>query len=59
MNEDCIILLHGWGMNSQVFAPLAAALTGRYAVQRPGLPGYAASPWSASTDFEAQLEHVS
>lgn len=58
MSDDSLIMLHGWGMNAQVFAPLAAILGDRFSVHCPALPGYAGSRWPAAADFDAQLEQM-
>src|SRR6266850_7280848 len=39
-----IVLLHGWGMNAEVWKDLAAQLAPRYRVHACALPGYGASP---------------
>ena len=58
MSDNTLIMLHGWGMNAQVFTPLAKALGDRFLVHCPPLPGYAGSRWPASSDFDAQLEQM-
>ncbi|MDH3386566.1 MAG: alpha/beta fold hydrolase [Gammaproteobacteria bacterium] len=57
MNNDTLILLHGWGMNTFVFDPLLRQLAARD-VLIPALPGYPGSPWQAGLDFERQLERM-
>ena len=49
-----ITLIHGWGMNAEVFRPLVDSWTGRYRVVTPNLPGYAGSD-PGDDDFEQQL----
>lgn len=57
MDDDTLIMLHGWGMNSFVFDPLRRQLAARD-VLLPALPGYPGSPWQARFDFERQLERM-
>ena len=38
-----LVLLHGWGMHSGLFAPLLPRLTGRFRVHRVDLPGHGRS----------------
>jgi pimeloyl-[acyl-carrier protein] methyl ester esterase len=56
MNNEPLILLHGWGMNAQVFEPLLELLDAAQQVISPGLPGYSDSPWPGNLPFELQLE---
>lgn len=58
MNNDRLILLHGWGMNACVFDPLLQRLDSARASFVPALPGYPGSPWQEAGDFEAQLERM-
>ena len=51
------ILLHGWGMSPDVFAPLSDRL-GRAPLCAPPLPGYPHSPWPGGSDFDAQIESM-
>ncbi|MDH3220190.1 MAG: alpha/beta fold hydrolase [Gammaproteobacteria bacterium] len=57
MDDDNLIMLHGWGMNSFVFDPLQRQLTVRDMLL-PALPGYPGSPWQLQFDFERQLERM-
>ncbi len=41
-----LVLVHGWGMNAAVWAPLLPYLEGRWRVHRVDLPGHGRSPWS-------------
>ncbi|MDQ7010296.1 MAG: pimeloyl-ACP methyl ester esterase BioH [Mariprofundaceae bacterium] len=50
-----LTLIHGWGMNSAVFAPLAARLAQDFCVILVDLPGYGRSSW-AGEDLAAQLQ---
>ena len=52
-----LTLLHGWGMNAAVFAPLADALARDFTVYRVDLPGYGLSLWQ-SERFDEQVERL-
>ncbi|WP_374482920.1 alpha/beta fold hydrolase [Zoogloea sp.] len=39
MSRD-LVLLHGWGLSSSVWKPLAAALSGTFTLHTPNLPGH-------------------
>jgi len=56
MNNEPLVLLHGWGMNARVFGPLLELLEVEQQVVSPGLPGYSGSPWPGNLSFELQLE---
>ena len=56
MNNEPLILLHGWGMNARVFEPLLAQFDAAQPVINPDLPGYGKSPWPGNLPFELQLE---
>jgi pimeloyl-[acyl-carrier protein] methyl ester esterase len=56
MNNEPLILLHGWGMNARIFEPLLALLDAGQATINPDLPGYSGSPWPGNPSFELQLE---
>jgi pimeloyl-[acyl-carrier protein] methyl ester esterase len=56
MNNEPLILLHGWGMNAQIFEPLLGLLDAVQQIASPGLPGYSGSPWPGNLSFELQLE---
>ncbi|MGL6118711.1 alpha/beta fold hydrolase, partial [Plesiomonas sp.] len=41
--ERDIVLLHGWGLNAEVWQPLVAELSSHYRVHTVDLPGYGRS----------------
>lgn len=49
-----LTLLHGWGMDAAVFAPLCQELEARALVQSVDLPGYGASEWEPGLSFQDQ-----
>lgn len=51
-----ITLLHGWGMNAQVFMPLGQSLAADFDVRRVDLPGYGSSDWLPGMDFDTQVD---
>lgn len=51
-----ISLLHGWGMNANVFKPLSQSLAADFEVSRVDLPGYGSSDWLPQMDFDAQVD---
>ena len=53
-----IILLHGWGMNTSVFEPLCQELAKTREVIAVDLPGYGASAWDSSLNFQAQVSMI-
>jgi len=58
-----LVLLHGWGMNRRVWAPLADLLEARFTLHLVDLPGHGDSPWEAGCNrlaawAEAVLESV-
>lgn len=54
-----LVLWHGWGMNSRVFAPLIERLAARYRVIAVDLPGHGQSPWPAgATGFDSVRESL-
>lgn len=53
------MLLHGWGMNLEVFQPLRARLEHHYTVTAIDLPGHGASGWSEAWSAADQLERLS
>ncbi len=55
---DPLILLHGWGMNAAVFEPLCDELEKHKTLYLVDLPGYGASPWSASMSLQEQLDLI-
>ncbi len=58
MNDEPLILLHGWGMNARVFEPLVTILENRQQLINPNLPGYGDSHWDASLNFDQQVEQM-
>ncbi len=42
--ERLLVILHGWGCNKEMFAPIAEHLARRYTVVVPDLPGFGESP---------------
>ena len=42
--EKLLVILHGWGCNKELFAPIAEHLTHRYTVIVPDMPGCGESP---------------
>jgi pimeloyl-[acyl-carrier protein] methyl ester esterase len=48
-----LVLLHGWGMNSRVWEPLAPALGGRFRLIAIDLPGYGRSDWDPGAQMPA------
>jgi len=48
-----LVLLHGWGMNSRIWDPLAAALERRFRLIAIDLPGYGGSDWDTGTQMPA------
>jgi len=56
MNDEPLILLHGWGMHAGVFEPLLELLDPAQQIISPGLPGYSGSPCPGNLPFELQLE---
>ncbi len=51
-----LVLLHGWGMGAQVWAPVLPELTARYRVTCVDLPGHGDSPVLAGDDLSLWLE---
>ena len=41
--EELIVILHGWGCNKEMFAPIAEHLSKKYTVVVPDLPGFGES----------------
>ncbi len=42
--EKLLVILHGWGCNKELFAPIAEHLAAHYTVVVPDLPGFGESP---------------
>lgn len=57
MQSENLILLHGWGMSPEVFAPLVEQLDS-LSPELPPLPGYPHSPWTFEPDFAQQLQRM-
>lgn len=56
--ED-LVLLHGWGLNGQVWHTLLPQLTPHYRVHCLDLPGFGESEWSSElTDFSAMGDRI-
>lgn len=53
-----LTLIHGWGMNSAVFEPLAQQLADEFCVTRVDLPGHGRSTWSGKANFDAQVDEL-
>ncbi|MDP2870175.1 alpha/beta fold hydrolase [Methyloversatilis sp.] len=53
-----VALLHGWGWDGRLMAPLAEALGGRARVVQPDLPGYGLNADRDCTDFEDCVDQL-
>ncbi len=54
---EALTLIHGWGMNSAVFKPLAQLFSEEFTVTRVDLPGHGFSAWDARLqEFDNQIE---
>ncbi|WP_040554587.1 pimeloyl-ACP methyl ester esterase BioH [Rheinheimera sp. A13L] len=53
--QNPLVLLHGWGLNHQVWSQLLQALPNDLAVHTPDLPGFGLSPCPASYDLDTVL----
>lgn len=53
---DDLILLHGWGLNSEVWQPVIPLLSQVFRIHAIDLPGFGDSPWSAEM---CEIEAVS
>ncbi len=53
-----LVLVHGWGMNAAVWAPVLAHLEGHWRVHRVDLPGHGRSPWSGAATLADWAEAV-
>jgi len=58
MDDEALVLLPGWGVNSSVFESLQELLEPGRSLSSPGLPGYCGSPWQGVSPFELQLEQM-
>ena len=45
--EKLLVILHGWGCNKELFAPIAEHFSAKYTVVVPDLPGFGESPQPA------------
>ncbi|MFT5502609.1 MAG: pimeloyl-[acyl-carrier protein] methyl ester esterase [Gammaproteobacteria bacterium] len=52
-------LIHGWGMNGQVFTPIYAALADYYEVKRLVLPGHGGYEWLVGKPIDDQVQELS
>jgi pimeloyl-[acyl-carrier protein] methyl ester esterase len=50
-----LVLLHGWGMNAEVWTDVAARLAGQYRVHSVDLPGYGGSDASSPYTLDAMV----
>jgi len=50
-------MVHGWGMNSAVFEPLAEQLSGEFLITCADLPGHGQSVWSGD-NFDRQVDEL-
>ena len=55
---DSFVLLHGWGMNTKVLAPLAKELSAKYEVFNVALPGYGEGRWSTDLSLDDQAKII-
>ncbi|MBT3205913.1 MAG: pimeloyl-ACP methyl ester esterase BioH [Gammaproteobacteria bacterium] len=51
-----LTLIHGWGMNSAVFEPLAQKIANDFRITRVDLPGHGRSGWSGQASFDEQVD---
>ena len=56
MND--LVLLHGWAMNSAVWAPLLPLLEKRFQVTLLELPGHGEAPWKGGETLNDWAEQV-
>ncbi|RVT44548.1 pimeloyl-[acyl-carrier protein] methyl ester esterase [Rheinheimera sediminis] len=54
-NQNPVVLLHGWGLNHQVWSQLLQALPQELDIYTPDLPGFGLSPCPASYDIDSVL----
>lgn len=54
-SQNPLVLLHGWGLNHQVWSQLLQALPEDLAIHTPDLPGFGLSPCPASYDLDSVL----
>ena len=46
-----LVMVHGWGMNRQVWEPVASALAAHFRLHLLDLPGHGASDWDAAQPY--------
>jgi len=46
-----LALLHGWGLNSAIWAPVETELANHFKLWMVDLPGFGGSPWHGESDF--------
>lgn len=52
-SQNPLVLLHGWGLNHQVWSQLMLALPTELDIHTPDLPGFGLSPCPASYDIDS------
>jgi pimeloyl-[acyl-carrier protein] methyl ester esterase len=54
----CVALLHGWGWDGRLMAPLMQAVGGRARVIQPDLPGYGLNAGRSCADFDDCVDRL-
>ena len=57
-SQNPVVLLHGWGLNHQVWSQLVRALPIELDLHTPDLPGFGLSPCPASYDIDSVLAQL-
>ena len=57
-NQNSVVLLHGWGLNHQVWSQLLLALPAGLTIRAPDLPGFGVSTCPASYDIDSVLSQL-
>lgn len=57
-NPNPLVLLHGWGLNHQVWSQLTQTLPAEWDIYTPDLPGFGLSPCPASYDVDSVLAQL-
>src|SRR3989338_11400445 len=57
-SQNPVVLLHGWGLNHQVWSQLVLALPKELDVHTPDLPGFGLSPCPVSYDIDSVLAQL-
>ena len=57
-SQNPVVLLHGWGLNHQVWSQLVLALPPELAIHTPDLPGFGLSPCPVSYDIDSVLAQL-